>query len=770
MKRKSLLLGVLLLSLFSASNVYANIIFSKNSGLWHHSSTWEGGVVPTAGDHVIINGDIVTFAESSGNVSINKLDIFNSGNAPAGLVLTGNKTFEVVGDVLMLSTSINDLLLKTEDTSVLSVLGSLTIERKAGNSFEESVKLYIKDASSVSVGTYFTYNYDDASLYENSKEIRIENDGKLFVGSDMNLVSRGGHSFEMDIWYNGELEVNGNLVLEMLGGVTMDLDLYSIGPVGSRIQVNGNLDMINHAGQGGLALGRGSNNGQITIEGNTNIESKEVSYNTTFKAEGPSAVFETKKDINLSAFGNGNTRLVAFNGSTLKLGGTINRAWNGFGILEMDATSTLELNGTGPQTIPPTRLLSEVLDSLYISNISFNNTSGEPITLTGCMYVNDYLDLTGGILKTTHKNILVIGENASIDPGSKTSYVDGPIQKIGGTNGLPFIFPTGHNGVYAPIEISSITGSTTFTGSHSIYTAEYRRGDPPPFGENFAATQIESITDNQYWTLNNNGGTEPISVSLHWSDPAELGISNVDSLVVASYNSSTNTWTNHGQQDVSGSTATDSPGYVMGMEGDPPPFGENLAFTIGSTDIGSLPVELMEFEAVQEVDEVYLQWMTVSEVNASHFVVERSVDGIDFESMTTVNCRGGEELKSTYSAKDTKPYYGTNFYRLKIVDRDGSYEYPPVKVAKFEVIPVVSLYPNPVSEFLNLEVGGEADGEGTIEIYDRGGQLLYRGDVSFENGNFQASSNELNVNSPGTYIIRIKIDQQEQVLKFIKLK
>jgi len=239
---------------------------------------------------------------------------------------------------------------------------------------------------------------------------------------------------------------------------------------------------------------------------------------------------------------------------------------------------------------------------------------------------------------------------------------------------------------------------------------------------------------------------------------------------VVSYNTTTGAWRNHGQQEAAGTIATNSAGYVMGLEGDPPPFGEISSFTVCSSVVGTLPVELMEFEAVQEVDEVYLQWTTATELNASHFIVERSLDGVTFEPLTTINCRGGEELMSTYSAIDTKPYYGTNFYRLKMVDRDDSFEYSPIEVAKFEVIPVVSLYPNPVSEFLNLEVGGESDGEGTIEVFDRNGKLIYRGDVSFEGSNFQASSAELNVVSPGTYVIRIVIDHQEQVLKFIKIK
>ncbi len=766
MKKKSLPLSLLFLGLFFTNYSYAATFHAQANGFWQDASTWLEGAVPSVGDDVIIDGYTVTFCEASGDVTINKLNLSNTKGTASGLILTGSRTLEVTTDVLALSTAFNDIALKLADQSVLSVLGSLTFERENGSSSGEEVYLNIAGQSRLTVGGEFNFNYDDASLSELMYEIKIENDGKLFVLGNMNLMGRGGHSFEMNIWNNGELTVNGNLVIEMLGGENMDVDLYE---VGTKIQINGDLNLVNHAGQGGLLFGESSSDGKVTINGNANIESKGVYYKTSLRSAGVSASLEIKKDINLKAVSDASTTVKVGNNASLKLGGTINRDGNGYGVLKMDETSMLELNGTGPQVVPPSRVLSTAVDSLYISNLKFNNTSGQAITILGVMYVHEHLDLTGGILQTTSKNLLVLGENATIDPGSETSYIDGPIQKIGGTKGLPFVFPTGHGDVYAPIEISAITGSTTFGGATSVYTAEYRRGDPPPFGE--LAQGIESITENQYWTLNNDGGTEQVSVTLHWSDPASLGITDVASLLVVSYNPTTSTWTNHGKAATSGVvTAADTPGYVMGMEGDPPPFGENLSFTIGSTDIGTLPVELIRFEAVQEVDEVYLQWATASEINASHFIVEHSFDGLTFEPLTSVHCNGGEEMMSTYSAKDAKPYYGSNFYRLKIVDKDDSFEYSEIEVANFELIPVVSLYPNPVTESINLEVGGETYGEGMMEVFDRNGRLIYQGEVSFENGSFQIYSSEMNANTPGTYIIRIVIEQQEQVIKFIKLK
>ncbi len=767
MKKKSLLLSVLFLCLFCSNTTYANVIHSKGTGLWHHGSTWQGGVVPSVGDHVIIDGDIVTFSDSSGHVNILKLEINNTNNDPSGLVLGGTKTFEVATDVMVASTTVNDILLRTQDFCTFNILGSLTIDRKPGGSSGEEVQLNVSGHSVMNVGSYFNFNYDEASSSELLYEIKIENDAKMNVLGNMILTSRGGHSFEMNIWHNSELIVNGNLIVEMLNGVNMDIDMYGSG---TKLQVNGDMNLVNHGGQGGITFAGASENGKVEVNGNANIESKGINYPVLLNSSGSLAVLEVKKNINLKAICNATVTTKVVNGSTLKLGGTIHRDGNGFGVLKMDETGTLELNGTGPQEIPPSHVLGvDVIDSLYISNLKFNNISGEPITLMGPLYVNDYLDLTGGVLKTTEENMLVLTENASIDPGSTTSYVDGPIQKIGGTQSLPFVFPTGHDGVYAPIEISAINGSTTgFTGSKSVYTAEYRKGDPPPFGE--LSHGIESITEDQYWKLKNDGGTEQLSITLHWSDPVAAGITNIDSSLVVSYNTTTGSWTNNGREEVSGSNAVDDEGYVVSALGDPPPFGEHLLFTVGNSGAPALPVELMRFEAVREVDEVYLNWATATEMNSSHFIVEHSFDGVNFEPMTTIPTTGGEETMSSYSAKDTKPFYGNNFYRLKIVDKDNSFEYSSIEVVTFDVIPLVSLYPNPVGEYVNLEVGGDADGEGTMEVFDRNGRLIYRGVVSFENGSIQMSASELNANTPGTYVIRIMIEYQEQVIKFIKLK
>jgi len=759
MRKILFLFQVLFLCLLFTSNSYASVFHAKVSGFWHHPDTWLEGAVPSVGDDVVIDGFTVTVNNMSGNIDINRLDLRNINQASTVLLVSGENTFTVQTSVMVKSTYNYDVVLKIIGQAVFKVMDKVIFERTAGSSYSEGVFLHLKDDAELIVKSDFIYNYDDADVFELVYEVLLENNAKFFVDGNTYLVSRGGVAFNMEMRDSTEMIVKGDFIAEMTGGINM-----FVAATGGHttMQIEGDLNVTNAGGSGAIVVGEGLHTGSFTVHGNANLESQVEGHKVNLKSAGLGSVLEVKKNISLKAVDNANTIMKVVNDARLKLGGTFFREADGYGLLQMDETSVLELNGTGPQDIPATKMLSNAVDSLFISNLEFNNTSGAPITLVGQMYVNDYLDLTGGILKTTSTNILVLGKDATIDPGSETSYVDGPIRKIGGTNGAPFIFPTGHDAVYAPIEISPITGSS------SVYTAEYRKGDPPPFGE--LAAGINSITENQYWTLDNDGGTEQVNVTLHWSDPVALGIENMAALLVTSYNTTTETWTNHGNIGTTGSTSANTPGSVMSVKGDPPPFGENMAFTVGSEEVGTLPVELMRFEAIQEDDMVYLQWETASEDNASHFIVEHSFDGLAFKPLTTVSCRGGEAGASLYDAQDAKPYYGSNFYRLKVVDKDNSFEYSSIEVVTFEVIPVVSIYPNPVHEFLNLEIGGESDGEGIMEVIDRSGSRIYQGEISFENGTFQVSTASLNIFTPGTYVIRIVVDGQEQVLKFIKLK
>lgn len=76
-----------------------------------------------------------------------------------------------------------------------------------------------------------------------------------------------------------------------------------------------------------------------------------------------------------------------------------------------------------------------------------------------------------------------------------------------------------------------------------------------------------------------------------------------------------------------------------------------------------LPVELIEFKGKKKEEQVLLQWQTAWEKNNSHFVVERSTDGSDFETLGLVPSIGEGPLTRTYEFRDQRPQAGRYVYR-----------------------------------------------------------------------------------------------------------
>ena len=125
-------------------------------------------------------------------------------------------------------------------------------------------------------------------------------------------------------------------------------------------------------------------------------------------------------------------------------------------------------------------------------------------------------------------------------------------------------------------------------------------------------------------------------------------------------------------------------------------------FTICEASGGSnclLPIRLSYFEAALYGDLVELKWATTMEENFQKFIVQRSSDGTGFEDLGEVAGKGFDiyDIESRYSFEDKNPLIGFNYYRLKAVDLDDSYEYFGVLAVRFTAPKNMDVYPNPGS-------------------------------------------------------------------------
>lgn len=182
-----------------------------------------------------------------------------------------------------------------------------------------------------------------------------------------------------------------------------------------------------------------------------------------------------------------------------------------------------------------------------------------------------------------------------------------------------------------------------------------------------------------------------------------------------------------------------------------------------------LPVELTSFTAdCQEDGKVQLKWVTASENNASHFIVERSTDASTWEDLTTVAAAGNSIVTKYYNVEDEYSR-GTNYYRLIQVDNDGVYKIYDALATNCNVDKVgMSLFPNPASSGVTLELNDNIESENVyVGFYDVHGKMIKRVDINQNNDKYiYVDVKDL---SSGYYIVRLFDGQNEkQPIRFVK--
>ncbi|ODS87561.1 MAG: hypothetical protein ABS46_00075 [Cytophagaceae bacterium SCN 52-12] len=137
---------------------------------------------------------------------------------------------------------------------------------------------------------------------------------------------------------------------------------------------------------------------------------------------------------------------------------------------------------------------------------------------------------------------------------------------------------------------------------------------------------------------------------------------------------------------------------------------------------GALPVQLVYFKgSLHEQGVGALTWATVSEERFSHFEVQASTDAKNFSVLGSVSKglpAGGHML---YHFTDSRGAAGTLYYRLRMIDLDGSFDYSNLVRIVYKPSPPILAYPNPVSANLHLVAGKPIE---HVEISDMRGVIL----------------------------------------------
>jgi len=140
-------------------------------------------------------------------------------------------------------------------------------------------------------------------------------------------------------------------------------------------------------------------------------------------------------------------------------------------------------------------------------------------------------------------------------------------------------------------------------------------------------------------------------------------------------------------------------------------------------DETTLPVELASIEARLLENNVELTWQTASEVNTSRFEVQHSANGINWNTLTEVQAAGNFAGLKNYRFLHAQPSAGINYYRLKMVDLDGTFAYSKiVNVLNTRSTLNAYLYPNPSSGNVSFGTVNALN----VAVYDLSGNAVVR--------------------------------------------
>ena len=120
--------------------------------------------------------------------------------------------------------------------------------------------------------------------------------------------------------------------------------------------------------------------------------------------------------------------------------------------------------------------------------------------------------------------------------------------------------------------------------------------------------------------------------------------------------------------------------------------------------------------------EVKLVWQNSNDHNANYFLIERSVDGNNFEALGRINRMAGSGANGNYEYYDRMPQNGVNYYRIKLVENTGSFVFSAIRTIRLNENLITALYPNPSAKDVFVRMKS-TDGV-TIKVFTLSGAFV----------------------------------------------
>ena len=358
------------------------------------------------------------------------------------------------------------------------------------------------------------------------------------------------------------------------------------------------------------------------------------------------------------------------------------------------------------------------------------------VTLSNPVEVKTALTLTKGDIITTASNYLNTG-SATITGGGNTSHVQGTLKRtIASNNAIDF--PVGNGALLKKV---IITPSDATSRVWTITQANVAGVDQTVSGV------LDHVSPTNYWDISPSSAAANTLMQLTWGTNPGIDEADLSNIVLAHYNSA-----GYWEEIATTTSGGPSSGSVSGTVSNFSPF------SLGSKSSGNiLPIDLISFTTNCNNDVVEVDFSVASQKNNDYFLVERSVDGIEWVEIGRLQGENESNNQKEYTILDFTPIDGMSYYRLTQVDYDGKFKtFSAVSnlcYTKETNLPIV-VYPVPVVKEFTIEISIE-DYQGSDVFYtitDLQGSVVLAKSLELNRG-LNILTADIGHLSSGTYIL-----------------
>jgi hypothetical protein len=580
------------------------------------------------------------------------------------------------------------------------------------------------------------------------------------ASSNINItgVVFSGVSFE-------ETESIGNLTYNcpgqnnQYGPVSLALLSFNVG----HLDVKGTLNILNTGNQeldiiSYFSSSNGITDRSATIKGNLNIQGNSrvaIAQGTEapiyFTVEGNVIANGTSFDLQSGNDISNQPTVLYVGGNIQHTAGTFTASSNA--INQTSDLFVIEMNGTAAQTISSHNGTFDNAGNQVTLRI--NNAAG--VTLLNSLAVGrlSFNSANKGVL-TTNANVITLNNTTPnsvssivLNSPSATGFVNGNIRRKSAST-EPLVLAAGAGSKYRPVTLipASATAST--------FEAKYIDSDHGGTYE----LPVRGVA-NYYWDISRLGAGANAAVQL--TIPGAVpGAQAGHDLIVGKYDGSN--WVNvKGATGISVSPGNATSGTIRSEAQST--FG---SFTIAYESEASLPTLLVSFTGKNVGKNISeLKWKITDNSTPSVFEIMRSSDGVHFATIGKVS---GVAQQYDYSFTDAAMVSGNNYYRLRMLDIDGSANYSAIVIVSNGVdgLGFSSLMPNVVTSSARLVISSGKSGNVQLLITDMSGRIVQKRNIALTAGSQQVTIDASRL-SPGIYQITGFIaGEKATTIRFIK--